>query len=270
MLSLQKGYGRSAQVGQPLPTVYKNFEANKVTFRRSATSMLAAAAGQFKSCLALNLLVGWAQAGAYGLYFSADADEFTTAKRAAAILTGRTVEDAETGLRSGTGPFHDSLSAMDNTRWIYKPATIDEVDRELRGFESVYGSFPHVVVIDNLMNMDDAADGDHNNMRMFIRDIDIMAREAECHVLVLHHTSEGNWAAGQPPPRSAVMGKIAQFPRLMLTVGVNEETMNVAVVKNTNGPQDPSGATFFPMCLDAEKMTVKDSGAYLNDREAIF
>jgi hypothetical protein len=224
--------------------------------------MIAGAPGAFKSALALNLLAKWAQRGVYGLYFSADADEFTTAKRTAAILTHRTVDDVEAGMRgTSAAVYRSALMAMDHTRWVYKAADIDEIDRHMRGFEAVYGSFPHVVFIDNLLNMSEVGE-DWGACREFIRNLDILAREAECHVCVLHHTSESVFSPGMPPPRSALLGKISQFPRLILTVGVNESTLNVACVKNTNGPQDPTGRTFFPMLVDAERMTITDSGLY--------
>lgn len=260
MQSLAKAWGRSANVGRPLPEVYKSFTAAKILFRLSATSMIAGAPGAFKSCLALNLLTSWAQHGVYGLYFSADADEFTTAKRTAAILSGVDVDDVEAGMR---GPSKDRyrkyLQVMDKTRWVYKAADIEEIDRHLRGFEAVYGSFPHVVFIDNLLNMSEVGE-DWTAARQFVRDLDILAREAECHVCILHHTSESAYNPGCPPPRQALMGKISQFPRLILTVGSHESTLNVACVKNTNGPQDPTGATFFPMRIEAAKMRISDSG----------
>lgn len=262
MQSLAKAFGRSANTGRPLPETYKSFTAAKVLFRLSATSMIAGAPGAFKSALALNLLAKWAKAGVTGLYFSADADEFTTAKRAAAILTQRRVEIVEAGMRSTSAEaYRRALTELDNTRWVYKAADIDEIDKHMRGFEAVYGDFPRVVFVDNLLNVSSAGE-DWAKAREYIRDLDILAREAESHVCVLHHTSESSYNPGLPPPRSAILGKIAQFPRLMLTVGVNETTLNVAVVKNTNGPQDPTGATFFPLTVDPEKMTIRDSGFF--------
>jgi hypothetical protein len=225
--------------------------------------MIAGPPGAFKSTLALNLLVRWAQQGVYGLYFSADADEFTTAKRAAAILTQRPVETVETGLRSASGAHYQrALMAMDHTRWVYTAADIDEIDRHMRGFEAVYGSFPHVVFIDNLLNMSGGASEDWTAAREMIRELDILARSAECHVAVLHHTSETGYSPGIPPARKEILGKLSQFPRLILTLGSFGSTMNVAVVKNSNGPDDPTGKTFFPMILDAERCSVADSGFY--------
>jgi hypothetical protein len=263
--SLAKGFGRSANTGRPLPEVYKSFTHNKILFRLSATSMVAGAPGAFKSALAVNLLVRWAQQGVYGLYFSADADEFTTAKRAAAILTSRPVEIVEAGMRGSTAHvYRNALMKMENTRWIYKASDIEDIDRHMRGFESVYGSFPHVVFIDNLLNMSEVGE-DWTACREFIRNLDILAREAECHVCVLHHTSESSYEQGFPPPRSAILGKISQFPRLIVTVGVNQDTLNLAVVKNTNGPQDPTGKSFFPMNIDSERMTINDSGFFTQE-----
>lgn len=262
MQSLAKAFGRAADTGRPLPETYASFTAAKALFRLSATSMIAGAPGAFKSCLALNLLAKWARAGVFGLYFSADADEFTTAKRAAAILTQQTVEAAEAGMRGTSAEFYRrALMQLEHTRWVYKASDIQEIDRHMRGFEAVYGSFPQIVFIDNLLNISSAGE-DWAAAREFIRDLDILARESNCHVCVLHHTSESSYTTGIPPPRSAILGKISQFPRLMLTVGVNEATLNVAVVKNTNGPQDPTARSFFPMVVDAERMTIRDSGFF--------
>lgn len=266
MQSLAKAYGRSVHTGRPLPATYKAFTVNKVLFRQSATSMIAGPPGAFKSCLALNLLAKWALQGCYGLYFSADADEFTVAKRTAAILTQRTVDTVEAGMRnpSMTHVYRKALMAMEHTRWVYKAADINEIDRHMAGFESVYGSFPHVVFIDNLLNMSEVGE-DWGACREFIRNLDILAREAECHVCVLHHTTESAYQPGLPPPRSAIMGKITQFPRLIITIAANENTLNVATVKNTNGPQDATARSFFPMNIDPEKMTITDSGFFTQE-----
>lgn len=270
MQSLAKAFGRSANTGRPLPEVYRSFTHSKIAFRLSATSMIAGAPGAFKSALAINLLVGWARQGCYGLYFSADADEFTTAKRVAAVLTKDTVEHVEAGLRGDQAEDYKTvLGEVDHTRWIYKAADIDEIDRHMRAFEAVYGVFPQVVFVDNLLNMTGGGEGGNEweEARTFIKNLDVLAREAECHVCVLHHCSESEWRKGMPPPRSAVMGKIAQFPRLMLTVAPSAEgmTLNVAVVKNTNGPQDPSGDTFTGLNLDPSRMLITDSGLFTGD-----
>jgi hypothetical protein len=232
--------------------------------------MIAGAPGAFKSALAINLLVGWARQGCYGLYFSADADEFTTAKRALAILTRDTVDNVESVLRGDdSDEYRSTLTELDHTRWVYKAADIDEIDRHMRAFEAVYGVFPSVVFVDNLLNMTgNGGDGNEwTEARDFIKNLDVLAREAECHVCVLHHCSESEWRKGLPPPRSAVMGKIAQFPRLMLTVAPSPEnmTLNVACVKNTNGPQDPSGDTYTGLNLDPSRMLITDSGLFTGD-----
>jgi hypothetical protein len=234
--------------------------------------MIAGAPGAFKSALAINLLVGWARQGIYGLYFSADADEFTTAKRVAAVLTRNRVDQVEDDLRGENADAYKTvLGEVDHTRWIYKAADIQEIDRHMRAFDAVYGCFPQIVFVDNLLNMTgNGGDGDGNEWteaRDFIKNLDVLAREAECHVCVLHHCSESEWRKGLPPPRSAVMGKIAQFPRLMLTVAPSPEnmTLNVACVKNTNGPQDPSGDTYTGLNLDPSRMLITDSGLFTGD-----
>lgn len=265
MQSLAKAFTRSGDMGKPLPDVWGTFIQSKIFFRVGATSMIAGAPGAFKSALALNLMTQWALQGVYGLYFSIDADEFTVAKRVGAMLTKQTVETVESGMRLHPEKYADILGKVNSTRWIYRAANVEEIDRHMRGFEAAYGEFPKIVFVDNLLNAVEDSDGNEwSASRDFIRDLDIMAREAHCHVCVLHHCSESEWRKGLPPPRSAILGKIAQFPRLMLTVAPTPENgfLNIAVVKNTNGPQDPSGDTFTSLRLDAEKMLLTDTGLF--------
>jgi hypothetical protein len=265
LYSLRKAWGRSSNLGLPLPEVYPSFSKRKMFFRRATTSMLAGAPGSFKTCLAMNLLTRWGQSGLYGMYFSADMDEFSTAKRVAAIITGDTVDESETGLRADDARYLNALNQVESTRWIYKAADINEIDRHVRAYDAVFGRPPDVVFVDNLLNMTDSGTDDWGLARNFIRDLDVLAREAVCHVCVLHHTSESDWRKNVPPPRASVMGKLAQFPRLMLTIAPSEGDMHmrIAAVKNSHGPQDPSGDTYIELDLNPEKMLITEPGGNL-------
>jgi RecA-family ATPase len=262
MQSLAKGWRRSANAGLPLPSVYKSFDQWRIKFRRSATSMIAGVPGGMKSTLALNLLVQWARMGITGLYFSADADAFSVARNTAAILTHRTVAQVEAGMRGNSADYYNSaLSAMDGTRFVYQVESIEDVDRHCRAFEAVYGKFPDVVFVDNLLNVDDSSE-DWGSAREFLRNFEKLSREAECHGCVLHHTSESGYVPGVPQNRGAILGKLAQFPRVMLNVAPAGSVLNIAVVKSKDGPEFPGANEYFPLNIDAERMTLSDSGLY--------
>lgn len=222
-------------MGKPLPDIFPTFAAEKIHFRHGATSMIAGAPGSFKSVIALNLLAGWAGAGLSGLFFSADSDEFTVAKRMASILTGCTPEEFEADPMRYSG----KLAALARTGFVYRSISVEVIARHMRAFDAVHGNFPDVVFVDNLIDaVEDPTDW--GGMIRFIRDCDQMARETSAHICILHHASEA-WSKdnqGKPPPSWAIQGKVTQIPRLALTVAEMDSIVSIACVKNTNGPQD--------------------------------
>lgn len=255
MQSLGKAVTRSTSVGSSLPTIYGSMQQRKITFRRGATSMIAGPPGSYKSTLALNLLVGWAEKGKSALYVSADSDEFTVGKRVAAIATGDKVSVVEKHLRKGA--YSDVLN-MPRVRFVFTPLDIRGLDRNLRAYEAVYGSFPDVIFIDNLTNAIDSGGEEWGAMRQMAKDLDTISRASQSHVCILHHSSE-SWEDQNPPPRWKIQGKVSAIPRLVLTMNAVGSHMMIACVKNTNGPQDPSAKDYDDYIIDTSTMRVRDA-----------
>lgn len=245
MYDLAKLGNRIGRMGEPLPDPFHTFADNRVTFRRGATSMIAGQPGTFKSVLALNMLVTWAQAGCTALYFSADSDESTVGQRVAGILSGDPQPVVERSMLAGH-PFErdyapairDILSPV--ARMEYRAMDAEQVAGRLHGFEHAYGSYPDVVFVDNLINYAPSST-DWGAMIDFQNELDSMAREFKSHVVVLHHASE-SWPRGVPLPAQAIQGKVNQIPRMVLTTACqdNSSGLMVACVKNTKGPQFPN------------------------------
>jgi hypothetical protein len=246
MQTLAKAVTRSGLMGAPLPDVYDSLTKMKVTFRRGATSMIAGPPGSYKSTLALNLLTRWADRGVTGVYVSADSDQFTVGKRCAGIITGDTLDKVEKTLRDGsyTGP----LRRLSDVQWEFESLDLRAIQIRMLAFEQKYGSFPDVLFLDNLMNMLDNPADFQGQIRM-CRDLDTLARETKTHICILHHTSEV-YKGSEPPPRSAIQGKVSQFPRLILTMNAVGPDMMVAVVKNTNGPAQADGKFYTDFIID--------------------
>jgi RecA-family ATPase len=249
MYSLRKFASRTGKIGRPLPDPFPSFALHRITFRHGATSMIAGNPGSFKSVLALNMLTFWARAGKTGLYFSADSDEFTVARRVGAMLTGDADFAVEQNMtNSRVGRYVDAISeSLGSVHFYYKSTDMDGITATMRTFEAVYGAYPDFVVVDNLMDYVDAA-GEWELMRTMTRDLDILARETKSHICILHHTSESAAPPGVVPPSRAVQGKVTQKARLVLTVAAIGTGLQLACVKNTNGPQDPTAKnvlTFF-------------------------
>jgi hypothetical protein len=249
--SLRRFAGRTGSLGQPLPDPFESFSFHRITFRQGATSMIAGAPGSFKSVLALNMLAHWAKAGKSALYFSADSDEFTVAKRIGGILTDEATESVELQMQKGnTERYIQAMGALEATQFVYTQSDIEAISVNLRAFEVVYGAFPDVVFVDNLIDtVEDPTDW--GGMIQCIKELDGLARETQSHICVLHHASE-SWAQGnpgKPPPSWAIQGKVNQIPRLVLTTAALGLALSVACVKNTNGPQDPTARIILPFLV---------------------
>ena len=242
MYSLAKFHTRSGNIGKPLPTPFDVFDFERIKFRHGATSMIAGQPGSFKSVFALNMLTRWARMGQTAIYFSADSDEFTVARRCAGIMLDvdqATVEAELTRMNPAWGKYIDSLTSLGDARFEYRAMDIDKIAERLASFEQVYGDYPSAVFIDNLINYAESAT-DWGEMIDFIGELDALARETRAHICILHHASEGGVKAGAPVPRRDIQGKVTQLPRLVLTTASEGPHLIVACVKNTNGPQYPN------------------------------
>lgn len=251
MYSLRKFDGRTGSLGTALPDPFDMFGEKRVKFRRGGTSLIAGAPGSFKSVLALNILTKWAPGNSI-LYFSADSDEFTVAKRLSGILTGDSNETVEVRMQDPAWRRHyqERLSTLNNAKFVYRHLDLEVIENHLGAFEAINGCYPDVVFVDNLIDaVDDPTDW--GGMIDFIKQCDILSRKKQCHVCILHHASEA-WAQGNPgvpPPSSYIQGKVNQIPRLVLTTAARSTMLNIACVKNTNGPMFPNAGEYMSFSI---------------------
>lgn len=247
MFTLRKFSGRTGNLGVPLEDPFEVFDRRRIKFRMGGTSLIAGAPGSYKSVLALNMLTQWAPQHSI-LYFSADSDEFTVAKRLSSILSSEDNDTVEERMQQKAWRDYyteNTLAAVDNARFVYRSLDFEVIQNHLSAFEAVNGAFPEIVFVDNLLNtVDDPTDW--GGMINFIKQMDVLSRETRSHVCILHHASE-SWAQnnpGLPPPSWAIQGKVNQIPRLVLTLGASGHYLKIACVKNTNGPQDPQARDY--------------------------
>jgi RecA-family ATPase len=208
--------------------------------------MIAGPPGSYKSTFALNMVTRWADEGVTAFYVSADSDQLTVAKRCAAIMSGDPTDIVERTIRKGA--YSKTLNRLSGVQWYFRAVDMNELGEELQAFEVSYGHTPELVVIDNLMNCVDNP-ADFAGQLTMTRDLDTLARDIKAHIMILHHSSEGYQGTG-PPPRSTIQGKVSQFPRLVLTLNCVNERLAVAVVKNTNGPQQADGGLYTDFIVD--------------------
>lgn len=189
-------------------------------------------------------LIAALRMGVPALYVSADSDEWTMAARAAAAITGHPVRTVEETIKHGlySDEYGAAVAGLP-VRFLFDPSepSVEDLAHALTAWLEIQGSPPHLIVVDNLMNL--RSEGDEwGAMRQAMKDLHWLARHSKACVLVLHHTSEQNSQyITSAPPRGTIQGKVAQLPALILTTANNPLTgeMWVAVVKNRHGASDP-------------------------------
>ena len=216
-----------------------------MTIRRGSITMVAGPPGSMKTVMTLNAVKNMQVPT---MYHSSDSDDFTMASRSLSMLTGTPTEETETWVMAQKQLAYDTLKDMDFVRWSFRSSpTLEHMEREAEAFRELKGEYPHLTVIDIMMDIDYEGAGEQNYWAL-MAELKDMARDQETAILVVHHTSESA-KAGSPPPRSAIMGKANQLPTLILTLwgDAHAGTLDVATVKNRFGPQDAMGKRFFKM-----------------------
>lgn len=256
MESLHRTMKRGVSAGEPLPDPFESFGAAKATFRRGSLSMIAGPPGSMKSMMALNIVKNLKVPT---LYHSSDSDSFTMASRSLSMCSGMFNDEAEMAVLNQSEEAYEALKGMDHTRWSFASSpTVDDLAFEADAYCEQYGEYPHLTVLDIMMdvNCEGAAEQNYWGLMADLKD---MARDHETALLVVHHTSESA-KAGSPPPRSAIMGKANQLPALILTLWGDAKagTIDAAVVKNRFGPQDPMAKSWMTLKVEPGICLVRD------------
>lgn len=257
MRTLTRAVGSADIGGEPLPSVFRTFDAHKVVIRRSEVSMIAGAPGAGKSSLALAIAL---RAEVPTLYVSADTNAHTMAMRLLSMITGKPQSEAETMLNEQVEKSRQILNEKSgNIFWSFESApSLSDIDQEVEAFEELWGCNPTLIVIDNLMDITSDGGEEFANMRATIKELKYLARDTNAAVLILHHTKESY--GGDPcQPRSSLQGMVAQLPALIVTVGSNAVGwLAVSPVKNRYGKADPTGKTALWLNFNPEIMDVSD------------
>lgn len=213
--------------------------------------MFAGPPGSMKTVLCLNIAM---QIKVPTLYFSSDSDEHTMASRLLARATGTSSSDTGGWLKSNKDFASRVLKDMDHVKWCFNPGpTIDDLYLNLEAFHEVHGEYPKMTVVDILMDIDDGSGEVSQNYWTTMDALKKLAREVGTALVVAHHTTESA-KGGVPPPMSAVMGKANQLPILIVTLwgdSVNG-TLDMAIVKNRNGPSNALAQETFRMKADPD------------------
>jgi hypothetical protein len=228
--------------------------------------MIAGQPNAGKSLLALYMAV---QMKVPTLYISADTDGYTTAIRSAAMVTGHRVSSVEEAFASGTGQdfYGSELESIKHLQFDFAPSpTLDEIDLAIRAYAEAYGEYPHMIIVDNAMNVVSLHNDEWSGLREIAKAMHHIARETQAAVMLLHHTTENEGRPDIPPARKAIQGKIAQLPEMILTVALVPFTgeFRVACVKNRFAKNSADGSQYVTLWSDASRMTLYPDRAALS------
>jgi KaiC/GvpD/RAD55 family RecA-like ATPase len=258
MLTLGQAVAQQGEQGASIETPYHNLTALGFTLRRGQTSMVAAAPGAGKSAFALDLAM---RTPVRSLYISADTDSFTMGMRAAAKMSGHPQEQVERRMSDPdmAGQYHDLLAKLWNVRFSFDAACMEDVRDEVYAYATATGSFPPLIIVDNLVNVTESGDDDYRAMRQAVSDLDRLAHNTGAHVMVLHHAN-GKYEDGDTPiPQSGLENKVAKIPAQILTLTRRQEIeLGVHIVKNRSGKADPKGGLVAHLIADMATMTIRD------------
>jgi replicative DNA helicase len=255
--TLTRTIGKTESGGEPLPPVFRTFEYAQIVLRRSEVSMFAGAPGAGKSTLALALAT-WMKVPT--LYVSADTGAHTMSMRLFSMLTGKSQDEAEKLLSSDVKFAREAINKGSNhIFWSFDAApSLSDLDEEVLSFEEVHGENPHLIVLDNLIDITDGGGEEWSSMRQTMKEIKFLARDTNAAVLILHHTSEA-FDSNPCPPRAAIQGKVSQLPALICTIGqTTNGMMGVAPVKNRYGKANASGNEPVYLSFNPEFMYLAD------------
>lgn len=225
------------ETGQQLSTpFFPSLERAGIRFWRSQLVLIVGPGGSGKSVFISNLVAKWERPT---LAFLLDQDSATAASRFAATK----IDQPFLSLKSDLDDVNTRavLASMDFIQTDFKAESLEDIQLQLDAYIERYGVPPEVVVVDNLGNMTSGYDDEWSTLKALTLELDIMARKYECIVLCAHHTSDQPIADGKPMERSKILGKITQYPRVVISVNNNGFTNEfaAAAVKNSSGPQDP-------------------------------
>lgn len=262
MLTLRRSASRGIESGRLLPYPFKTFKDLEIDFRTSSITLVAGPPGSMKSILATNLIHNMEYPDGTKptcLYFSNDTNERTTAARVLAMITDTPTRECQEILVNDKEFSAKVLGEWSHVALCYKKnPDLPYIIRQADAYAEIWGDYPDQIVIDILMNVDYDGAGEMNFWDL-MKEFNILAEDWDTHLVIVHHTSESA-KAGSPPPRSALMGKNAHLPAVILTLwgDSEEETLDLAKVKNRNGKQDPEAKHPFRMRAHADKNRLEE------------
>lgn len=231
--------------GAFLPAVLRPLEEKGIRARMGTATFIMGPPGAFKTGFAMYYIL---RLGLPTLYCSADAEDFETVERAAALTTG--VPMSEVG--KDYARYEEALSQLNHVRFCYDSSpTYKDLFLEIAAYAEVFGEFPKVLVIDTLMKVVGETDDEWASMRDTAQVIHELTHITKASVFVLHHASDDRADTTTPSPRNKMQGRVSQLPKAIWSLALAGDELRIAAVKSKWCREDPSGRDYATLFVDA-------------------
>lgn len=244
MLNVYRALSKSAKSAPEMPYIegLQDLYAIGGKPRRGEVIMIAGRSGSQKSGFALWLVNEW---NLPTVYFAADMTLNEVSIRMACSRMGLTTEEVLERLDAGGRKADEVKEAIAHmpVQIANGAITWRAIDNQIAAYVELWDAFPEVIVIDNLMDVEEGASDYHAQMEIMESLVEL-ARFTGATVLVLHHATDkvGEYST-DAPKRSEIKNGMSEKPQMILGVSLDNYTldMQVAILKQRMGPQDPSG-----------------------------
>ena len=182
-------------------------EQRGIRARMGTATFIMGPPGAFKTGFAMYYTL---RLGLPMLYCSADAEDFETVERAAAMVTGVPMNE----VAKDYSKYEDVLrTELSHARFCYDNSpSYEDLLLEVCAFAEVEGRFPAVIVIDTLMRVTGEQADEWASHRDTAKVVDAICHKTGAAVFVLAHASDDRQDNTMPAPRSKLQGKVSQMP----------------------------------------------------------
>lgn len=241
-----------------LPGMYQSLSERDISIRVGEVSMVFGLPSSGKSMFALSLAV---RSGVDTLYVSADSHQATQAMRMLSLLTQEPQNVIEQKIMADREWASSVLRQQSNIRWNFiSSPTAAQIDDLIKAHIELWSYPPSLLVIDNLTDIVVDSQDQWAGQRAFLKDLKFLARDYNLAALVLHHASLSTRVSeGHCPPMSAIQGKCAETPAMILSVASDGDGyMRACPVKNRHGDMDMSGQKVTWLDYDPARCLIRD------------
>ena len=195
MLSLQRSFERASQTAAELPRIpqleplYRNLDMH---IHKGDLVMIAGRSGSQKSGLAMFIT---AMLNQPALYISGDMTPWEASTRIISLNTIHTTAEIQHNIDTyGPEYYRDSIHHGQHITFSFQsPITWTDITMELQAYMEMWNTFPPLIVIDNLMDIQDC-ESDYQAQQEAMQWITALGRDTGSTIIVTHlsliHISE--------------------------------------------------------------------------------